>query len=281
MSDNLDYIEISSKKYTEKEKWDMAIGLQEVDNLTPSSYLEQLMDENICGKISIEQVEKGLRTYYEERNKNNKIDYNEYECDFVSLRIVELLNRKDFELSLDYIKYIHKYLFQDILPDAGCFKDKNYIKKEPILNTDTVIYGDFKVIKESIEYDISNEKKKNYKSMSINDVIDNIAKFSSSIWQIHPFKEGNTRTVAVFIQKYLIHMGYNVDNSLFKDKSLYYRNALVRSNYYNNDLNIKEDNSYLIKFYENLLLSKNNNLKVEDEIVKELFKEDLWKKKLN
>ena len=70
-------------------------------------------------------------------------------------------------------------------------------------------------------------------------------------------------------------MGYNVDNSLFKDKSLYYRNALVRSNYYNDDLNIKEDNSYLIKFYENLLLSKNNNLKVEDEIVKELFKEDL------
>ena len=275
MSDNLDYIEISQKKYTEKEKWDIAIGLQQVDNLTPSSYLEQLIDENISGKITIQQVEKGLRTYYEERNKNNKIDYNEYECDFVSLRIVELLNKKDFELSLDYIKGIHKYLFQDILPDAGSFKMKNYIKKEPILNRDTVIYGDFKVIKESLEYDISNEKKKKYKSMSINDVIDNIAKFSSSIWQIHPFKEGNTRTVAVFIQKYLIHMGYNVDNSLFKDKSLYYRNALVRSNYYNNDLNIKEDNSYLIKFYENLLLGKNNNLKIEDEIVKELFKEDL------
>jgi len=275
MSDNLDYIEISQKKYTEKEKWDIAIGLQQVDNLTPSSYLEQLIDENISGKITIQQVEKGLRTYYEERNKNNKIDYNEYECDFVSLRIVELLNKKDFELSLDYIKGIHKYLFQDILPDAGSFKMKNYIKKEPILNRDTVIYGDFKVIKESLEYDISNEKKKKYKSMSINDVIDNIAKFSSSIWQIHPFKEGNTRTVAVFIQKYLIDMGYNVDNSLFKDKSLYYRNALVRSNYYNDDLNIKEDNSYLIKFYENLLLGKNNNLKVEDKIVKELFKEDL------
>jgi len=275
MSDNLDYIEISQKKYTEKEKWDIAIGLQQVDNLTPSSYLEQLIDENISGKITIQQVEKGLRTYYEERNKNNKIDYNEYECDFVSLRIVELLNKKDFELSLDYIKGIHKYLFQDILPDAGSFKMKNYIKKEPILNRDTVIYGDFKVIKESLEYDISNEKKKKYKSMSINDVIDNIAKFSSSIWQIHPFKEGNTRTVAVFIQKYLIDMGYNVDNSLFKDKSLYYRNALVRSNYYNDDLNIKEDNSYLIKFYENLLLGKNNNLKIEDEIVKELFKEDL------
>ena len=275
MSDNLGYIEIIPNRYTEKEKWDMAVGLQQIDNLTPSSYLEQLMDENISGKITVQQVEKGLRTYYEERNKNNKIDYNEYECDFVSLRIVELLNKKDFELSMDYLKYIHKYLFQDIFSDAGEFKKKNYIKKEPILNRDTVIYGEFKVIKESLEYDISNEKKKNYKSMSINYLIENIAKFSSSIWQIHPFKEGNTRTVAVFVQKYLIDMGYNVDNSLFKDKSLYYRNALVRSNYYNNDLNIKEDNSYLIKFYENLLLGKNNNLKTEDEIVKELFKEDL------
>ena len=62
-----------------------------------------------------------------------------------------------------------------------------------------------------------------------------------------------------------------MDNSLFKNKSVYFRNALVRSNYFNNDLNIKEDKNYLIKFYENLLLDKNNNLHSEDLIVKELF----------
>ena len=48
-------------------------------------------------------------------------------------------------------------------------------------------------------------------------------------------------------------------------------NALVRSNYFNNYLKIKEDSSYLIKFYENLLLGKNNNLHSSDLIVKELF----------
>ena len=101
--------------------------------------------------------------------------------------------------------------------------------------------------------------------------IKNITDFTSSIWQVHPFREGNTRTTAVFIEKYLISLGYNVDNSLFKDKSVYFRNALVRSNYFNNYLNIKEDKSYLIKFYENLLLGKNNNLHSEDLIVKELF----------
>ena len=125
----------------------------------------------------------------------------------------------------------------------------------------------------SLEYDISLEKKKNYKDMSIIDVINNIVDFSSSIWQVHPFREGNTRTTAVFIEKYLINLGYNVDNSLFKDKSVYFRNALVRSNYFDNKLGIKEDKRFLIKFYENLLLGKNNNLQSKDMIVKELFNE--------
>ena len=70
----------------------------------------------------------------------------------------------------------------------------------------------------------------------------------------------------------MISLGYQVDNTLFKDKSVYFRNALVRSNYFNNEKNVKEDNSYLIKFYENLLLGKNNNLQSKDLIVKELFK---------
>ena len=107
--------------------------------------------------------------------------------------------------------------------------------------------------------------------MSIVEVINSITKFSSNIWQVHPFKEGNTRTTALFIEKYLISLGYNVDNTLFKEKSVYFRNALVRSNYFNNKLGVKEDSSYLVKFYENLLLGKNNNLHSNDLIVKELF----------
>ena len=150
----------------------------------------------------------------------------------------------------------------------------DFSKPEIILNKDSVAYGDSKALKESLEYDISQELEKDYKEMNMVEVINNITNFSSNIWQVHPFREGNTRTTALFIQKYLISLGYNVDNTLFKDKSIYYRNALVRSNYFNNELGIKEDNSYLIKFYENLLLGKNNNLRSEDLIVKELSKKD-------
>lgn len=271
-SSNVEYTEKTKPKgYVKQLEWDMAIGLQEVDNLKPSKYLEKLLEENVSGNLTIKQVEEELREYYIEKDKKQELNHNELECDFVSTRIVELLQIDNFELSVDYLKYIHKYLFQDVYEFAGEFRNIDFSKHEKILNNDSVAYGDCKILKESLEYDISLEKEKNYKDMSAVEVINNITKFSSSIWQVHPFREGNTRTTALFIEKYLVSLDYIVDNTLFKDKSVYFRNALVRSNYFNNYLNIKEDNSYLIKFYENLLLGKNNNLHSQDLIVKELF----------
>lgn len=271
-SSNIEYTEETKPEgYVKQLEWDMAIGLQEVDNLKPSKYLEKLLEENVSGNLTIKQVEEELREYYIEKDKKQELNHNELECDFVSTRIVELLQIDNFKLSVDYLKYIHKYLFQDVYEFAGEFRNIDFSKHEKILNNDSVAYGDCKTLKESLEYDISLEKEKNYKDMSVVEVINNITKFSSSIWQVHPFREGNTRTTALFIEKYLISLGYEVDNTLFKDKSVYFRNALVRSNYFNNYLNIKEDNNYLVKFYENLLLGKNNNLHSQDLIIKELF----------
>lgn len=262
---------INPEGYIKQLQWNMAIGLQKVDNLKPSKFLEKLLEENVGGNLTIEEVEKELREYYIKNENKNEINHNELECDFVSTRIVELLQEDKFELSVDYLKYIHKYLFQDVNEFAGEFRKINFSKHEKILNNDSVAYGDCKILRESLEYDISLEREKNYKEMTIVEIINNITKFASNIWQVHPFREGNTRTTAIFIEKYLISLGYSVDNNLFKDKSVYFRNALVRSNYFNNYLNIKEDNSYLVKFYENLLLGKNNNLHSKDLIVKELF----------
>ena len=270
-----DYIiEKPPKNYLKQLEWDMAIGLQEIDNLKPSKYLKRLLQENVIGEKTIYEVEHELKQYYIEKEKDNNVNRDELECDLVSTRIVQLLEEDSFELSIDYLRYIHKYLFQDVYKFAGNFREVNFSKHEKILNNDSVSYGDYKLLEQSLDYDLSLEKNKNYKEMNIVDVINNIADFSSRIWQIHPFKEGNTRTVALFIEKYLISLGYDVDNTVFKEKAVYYRNALVRSNYFNNYLNIEPDNSFLIKFYENLLLGKNNNLHSRDLIIEKLFNKE-------
>ena len=163
----------------------MAIGLQEVDNLKPSKYLEKLLEE---------EVEKELKEYYIEKENKNAINHNELECDFVSARIVELLNKDNFNLSVDYLKHVHKFLFQDVYEFAGEFRKIDFSKHEKILNNDSVAYGDCTTLTVSLEKEI------NYEEMNIVKVINTITKFSSSIWQIHPFREGNSRPTALFIK---------------------------------------------------------------------------------
>lgn len=217
-----DYIETETpKNYVKQLEWDMAIGLQEVDNLKPSKYLEKLLQENVTGEKTIYEVEKELKEYYTEKENNNDVNHNELECDLVSTRIVELLQEDNFELSINYLKYVHKYLFQDVYEFAGEFRKIDFSKHERILNNDSVAYGDHKLLEQSLDYDITLEKNKNYKEMNIVDVINNITDFSSRIWQIHPFREGNTRTCLVFLRSYLNSYDIKFDVNFFKHENTY------------------------------------------------------------
>ena len=83
----------------------------------------------------------------------------------------------------------------------------------------------------------------------------------TSVWQSHPFREGNTRTTEVFVIKYLRSIGFKVDNDLFADNSWYFRNALVRANYRNPSKGIEPNKSFLNWFFRNLILGEHHELK--------------------
>ena len=85
--------------------------------------------------------------------------------------------------------------------------------------------------------------------------------FSPVEWQIHPFGEGNTRSTAVFIVKYLKTFGFNISNETFAENSWYFRNALVRANYNDWQNGIHETTKFLEMFFENLLMSAGHELK--------------------
>lgn len=247
------------------ENWEVGIGLNEVDGLTPSSYLIQLTKESIEGKKTFDEVEKDLKNYYSKQDKNS-INYSEMECDLVSTRIAKLLEDRAFVFSPIQLKSIHRKLFSELLLDErdnsiGEYRKYNISKKESILNGDTVIYGEYTTIDEFLKYDFENESSKNYSQMSLDKQIKSLARFTSAIWQIHPFIEGNTRTVAVFIQKYLLSMGFLVNNDLFRENSVYFRNSLVASNYSNIPQKISPDFTYLEEFFLKLLYSKEIELK--------------------
>ena len=113
----------------------------------------------------------------------------------------------------------------------------------------------------ALRYDIQQEKEFNYKGLSLDDIVRHVADFVALLWQNHPFREGNTRTTAVFVIKYLRSIGFTVDNDLFANNSWYFRNALVRANYRNVSKGIEPDKSFLVKFFRSFMLGEHNELR--------------------
>ena len=241
---------------------DIAFVLQEVDKLKPSKYMVKLANEHIKGAKTYKEVQNEISSYHENSNLCD-----EKEADEVATAIYEILN--DGAFRFDYLTYknYHKRLFQNLdkkIYNVGEFRTHNFTKDEEILDGDTVTYQSYDLIEKTLKYDFEEEKQIDYSKFTNDELIERIVEFTSRIWQVHPFNEGNTRTTAVFIQKYLISIGFDVNNDLFKDNSLYFRNALVRANYTNYAKGVKETKKYLIMFFENLLFNKVNQLNNND-----------------
>jgi fido (protein-threonine AMPylation protein) len=242
--------------------WKTAIGLQKVDGLVPTEYLVDLANRNIKGEIDLAQVRAKLQNYYTAKPAKTDEESKQKEADLVSQRIAEILSEGAFSLSSVELLAIHKHLFESIYEFAGKIRDFNISKKEWVLDGDSIEYGNYASLEEMLEHDI--EKEKNFSYSALTDKTERVAhfaKFISDLWQIHPFAEGNTRTIAVFAIKYLRTFGYEVANEPFESNSWYFRNALVRANYNNAQKNIFADSKPLLKFFGNLLLGGNNDLK--------------------
>ncbi|MCI8980488.1 MAG: hypothetical protein HFE52_07475 [Clostridia bacterium] len=257
--------EYKHKSEEQREYWNAAIGLQDVDGLKPSKYLYELSEQNIQGEITTQEVKEKLTTYY--KTVPDKERAETMECDIVSARIVELLAEGTVSLNPSVLKSIHRYLFDGIYDFAGQFRPYNITKEEDVLCGDTVKYANHFEMQDILEYDFATEKRQQYSKMSNEQIVRRICEFSSSIWQVHPFGEGNTRTTAVFIELYLNSIGFSINNDMFKEYSKYYRNALVRSNYADYSKGIDVDFSFLEKFYTNLLFDGNFELNNDDMII--------------
>lgn len=243
------------------EAWRVAIGLQAVDGLKTSEYLHETARRNIEGEISIDEARDIVKQYYITKPSHDEDNQDQEEADIVSSNISKLLQTDAFTYSVAGISAIHRAIFEGVFKHAGHFREYDISKKEWVLRGDSVLYGRWQDLQIALEYDLEQERKFDYSSLNMGQIIERLAKFISGLWQIHPFREGNTRTTAVFAIKYLRSQGFQVNNDLFEQHSWYFRNALVRANYRNLSKGIAYEPKFLISFFRNLLLGENNILK--------------------
>ena len=241
--------------------WRVAIGLQAVDGLKTSEYLHQTARRNIEGEITIDEARELVKQYYVSKTTHDEDDADKEEADRVSGNIAKLLQTDAFTYSVAGLAAIHRAIFEGVFKHAGRFRDYDISKKEWVLQWDSVLYGRWQDLKMTIEYDLEQERQFDYTGLDKGQIIEHLARFVAGLWQIHPFAEGNTRATAVFTIKYLRCLGFSVNNDLFERHSWYFRNALVRANYRNVVKGVEREPLFLIRFFRNLLLGENNELK--------------------
>ncbi len=248
-------------KYSNKYVIETGIGLQDVDKLKNSSYFINESERYIKGEITLSELEQIVSSYYKEKAKT---DERTEEADFIAVRIAQIISEDTFTFTVGQLLSIHKRLFDGVFSHAGKLRTYNFSKKEWVLDGASVMYGDYRELADTLEYDFAMEKQFNYSKLSMDEIINHLAVFVSNLWQIHAFEEGNTRTTAVFFIKYLRSLGFEVTNDVFAKNAWYFRNALVRANYKNLQKGIVEERAFLIKFLRNLLLKEKNPLNNKD-----------------
>jgi len=174
------------------------------------------------------------------------------------LRIEKLLKTDEFMFNVNFLKAIHKYLFADILDNAGEFRQRNLYRKEEILYGNSVVYSNFFNIERYINYDMNNDCVENYTNLDKEDFIRRICLLNTKLWLTHPFSDGNTRTISVFIRLLFNKVGYKYDNELFRKYFLFYRDALVLASY--GTPYLSPNNIGLEMFFNKILFDQSINL---------------------
>lgn len=94
--------------------WSTAIGLQAVDGLTTSEYLQKAARRNIEGEISVDEVKELINNYYITKTAHNDDDAGKEEADRVSSNIAKLLSSSTLNFSVLGYTLVHKNLFSGV-----------------------------------------------------------------------------------------------------------------------------------------------------------------------
>ena len=150
-----------------------------------------------------------------------------YETTLSRIAIVELLKKPIDIKSTKDIFEIHERLFKEIYSWAGKARTINIYKNEPVLNGLSVNYSDHTCINKDLNKIQKEIESFNWQSSSKKEMLAKIVRIISGIWQVHAFREGNTRTVCIFLYFFMKKHNLKLNVDFIGEHSKYFRNALV------------------------------------------------------
>ena len=164
------------EKKERAEAWRVAIGLQAVDGLKTSEYLQETARRNIEGEITIDEARQLVKEYYIKKTAHDNDDADREEADRVSSNISKLLQTDAFTYSVAGFAAIHRAIFEGVFKHAGSFRNYDISKKEWVLRGDSVLYGRWQDLRMAVEYDLEQERQFDYTALNKDQLIEHLTK---------------------------------------------------------------------------------------------------------
>jgi cell filamentation protein len=186
-----------------------------------------------------------LINHFEERNEQRLA---EIEADYTAFRLRQLSEKPCVGLfDFNHLCQIHQFIFQDIFHWAGQPRIINIEKAEAALGGISVEYSDIHDIIRHATVVCEKMNNISWESLYVDEKAEHFSKYMADLWKVHPFREGNTRTVITFCCDFAEQKGFPLNRKIFKDNSVYVRRALVAASAIFTDLGDLSQPQHLIR----------------------------------
>lgn len=168
------------------------------------------------------------------------------EAEYISIRLAELVIKKSASrFDFAALCNMHYYIFQDIYEWAGQIRTVNIEKAEAVLGGISIEYSDCFDIKRDAESVLNTMNRYSWEAEKIETAAKTFSGYLAELWKVHPYREGNTRTIITFCSQFIESKGFYIDVALFKDNAQYMRSALVAASAAFSDLGDRRNLEYL------------------------------------
>ena len=213
------------------------------------------------------------------------------EADYTCYRLSELaMDNSKSSFNFAGLCGIHYAIFQDVYDWAGKIRIINIEKAEPALGGISIEYADCFEVERELKSILTEMDEYPWGKAEFENIVKTFSGYMAKLWKVHPFREGNTRTIVIFCSRFIESKGTYTDNELFKDNAEYMRTSLVAATAIFPDIGDKRQSEYLERIVRDAFQNGKNmkekvekqvksaGIKVSNDIIREIM---YWNRKEN
>ncbi|GEK37345.1 Fic/DOC family protein [Enterococcus thailandicus] len=158
----------------------------------------------------------------------DKVLLDKAEADITYLKLLDIdAWFEDKPLNYETLLAIHEYIFGDLYPWAGQLRTIDIFKEEEVLGGVSLRYGETSSLAEQIVAILDELNQVSWSEISLEETIPLFSDLIAKLWLIHPFREGNTRTIIRFAGLFANAKGFPLNSKFLRDHANYVRKSLV------------------------------------------------------